>query len=441
MPPLGQDASRLGGDEEDGEVADRFMRDIGSSGVRSSSMRSLTLANPRPADGPGARILLVGFLNIVASIGFARFAYTVVMPDMRDGLGLSYTQLGAIGTVGFAGYTVLSPVAGAIGAHLGGRTVIGASLLLIAAGLFGMAVTVGFATALLAYLAVQIGSAGANASGFAIATRWFPPERRGFAAGVVVAGAGAGITATGLVLPVVLATASGWRAGWALVGLAALLIAIACCRLLRDVDDADKPSALNEGRLWDRSVIGRPTLWLFAGLKGLYGFQYIIFGTFFAVHLTQGGWSIEATGRLWALTGALTVFSGLAGGWLSDRIGRLRALATMFLAQGVASLLLAADAEGPGLYVAVLLYGGTVMSSPAIAGAFCGDLVGAARASAAVGIVNFLFAIGQMLGPLAGGIAVDATGSLDAALLVASAIATVGSVASLAMATLEPRRQ
>jgi hypothetical protein len=41
------------------------------------------------ADRRRALVLAVGFVNIAVSIGFTRFALTVIMPDMRRGLGLS----------------------------------------------------------------------------------------------------------------------------------------------------------------------------------------------------------------------------------------------------------------------------------------------------------------------------------------------------------------
>jgi len=43
-----------------------------------------------------ATVLALGFANIAASLGFARFALTVVMPEMLRGLGLSHTELGPI---------------------------------------------------------------------------------------------------------------------------------------------------------------------------------------------------------------------------------------------------------------------------------------------------------------------------------------------------------
>jgi hypothetical protein len=72
-------------------------------------------------------------------------------------------------------------------------------------------------------------------------------------------------------------------------------------------------------------------------------------------------------------------------------------------------------------------------------GALCGDLVGAARASAAIGVINVLFGTGQALGPVVGGMVLDATGSLSAVLVAAAAVSLVGGLgALLAIRTVPP---
>jgi MFS family permease len=381
-----------------------------------------------PGGGYRYVILVLGFLNIAASIGLARFAYTVVMPLMREGLGLTYTEMGAIGTLGFAGYTVISPLAGLASARFGPRAVIAAALGLATVGLAGLATAHGFLSAVLANLALQLGIAGANAAGFVVVTPWFPPARRGMATGIVMAGAGVGIVVTGRVLPIVLGGEGGWRTAWAIAASVTLGIAVLCALFLRDHGDAEprvsSPAA---------GVLGVPALWAYATLKLLFGFEYIIFGTFFAAHLVLAGFGVGEASRLWSLVGVLMIGSGLLAGALSDRIGRMPALAVVFTAQGLASLLLAATPQGPGLYAAIALYGLSMMGSPAISGPFCADLVGTRHASAAMGTVNLLFATGQMLGPVGAGMVVDATGSLGLALLAGAAVALVGAGASLAL--------
>ncbi len=379
-------------------------------------------------------IVAVGFCNIMASIGFTRFAYTLIMPAMREGLALPYTAMGTIGTTGFVLYMLAGPPLGALTARLGMRATIAFALAVASVGLFGLALASGLASALVANVLVQLGSAAANVAGFAVAMPWFPPRRRGAALGILLGGAGAGILLVGQVLPGIIATGpSGWRAAWAAVGALTLITAILTGALLRDHPDASWSAfrARTTARTAWREMLTMPALWVSASIGATFGFEYIVYGTFFAVHLTMAGRSIHEAGQLWSLVGVLMIASGLVGGALSDRIGRLRAQAVLLAAQGAGAACLAAYTEGPGVYVAIALYGATVMGTTAVAGAFMTDVVGPARASSAVGFTNLVFGAGQALGPVVAGWLVDATGSVVAALLSATAVSAVGALVAL----------
>ncbi|MDX2496148.1 MAG: YbfB/YjiJ family MFS transporter, partial [Desulfuromusa sp.] len=51
-------------------------------------------------------IVFAGTLTIVACLGLARFAFGMLLPSMRDALGMSYDEMGLLGTANFAGYLV-----------------------------------------------------------------------------------------------------------------------------------------------------------------------------------------------------------------------------------------------------------------------------------------------------------------------------------------------
>jgi MFS family permease len=379
-------------------------------------------------------VLVLAFCNILASIGLTRFAYTLIMPAMRDGLALPYAAMGTIGTVGFILYMVVGPPAGAVAARLGMRTTMSGALVLAALGLFGLAVAPGLWSALIANAVAQVGAAAANVAGFAVVVPWFPPHRRGLAMGVSIGGAGAGILLVGLLLPPIIATGpSGWRAAWAAAGTLTVLTAVGIAVFLRDHSDASWSRFRTRAGVagaW-RELLSTRGLWIAAIVGGLFGFEYIVIGTFFAVHLTMAGHAIEDAGQLWSLVGGLMIWSGLIGGALSDRIGRLPAQAALFVAQAAAALGLVVFTAGPGLYVAIALFGGTAMGTTAVAMTFTTELVGPARASSAIGFTNVMFGAGQALGPLVAGLLVDATGSVSVALLSSATASLLGAAVSL----------
>ena len=73
-------------------------------------------------------ILLVGFVGVTGALGFGRFAYTPILPSMKEGLSLTYAQMGWIGTGNFVGYLVFSLLGGYLATRIGSRVVISISL-------------------------------------------------------------------------------------------------------------------------------------------------------------------------------------------------------------------------------------------------------------------------------------------------------------------------
>ena len=58
-------------------------------------------------------VLTVSTLTVMGGIGFARFGYTAILPEMQTALDLNNTQTGGLATGNFVGYLVLGVVGGA----------------------------------------------------------------------------------------------------------------------------------------------------------------------------------------------------------------------------------------------------------------------------------------------------------------------------------------
>src|SRR5271167_4807126 len=58
---------------------------------------------PSPYTHP-ARLILILSLAPTVGLGIGRFAYSLVLPDMRDSLGWSYSAAGFMNTINAAGY-------------------------------------------------------------------------------------------------------------------------------------------------------------------------------------------------------------------------------------------------------------------------------------------------------------------------------------------------
>lgn len=55
-------------------------------------------------------IAWTGALVVLLAHGFGRMSYSVILPPMKEGLSLTYTQVGLIGTGNFIGYLCLAVI-------------------------------------------------------------------------------------------------------------------------------------------------------------------------------------------------------------------------------------------------------------------------------------------------------------------------------------------
>ncbi len=399
-------------------------------------------------------ILLVSTLTVLGALGFARFGYTLILPDMQAALDLSNTQAGALATANFVGYLTLAVVGGFLASRYGPRRVVSVSMLLVGVTMVLTGLVDSFQGALVWRLLTGVGSGGSNVPVMALLPAWFAARRRGLATGIAVGGSSVGLMITGPLVPRILDAfgEDGWRYSWFILGGAVLLLGLLAFALLRDrsaekglrpvsagpaakvqVEDppgsqqVDKASSLD----W-RKVYRSGAVWHLALVYVAFGFSYIIYVTFFAKYLqTEGGYTKEAAGNLWAIVGWISIFCGLIWGTLSDLIGRKYGLALVYLTQAACFAVFALWRDPAGYTVSVVLFGLTAWSIPGIVAAACGDYLGSRLAPAALGFVTLFFGLGQAAGPSVAGAIADASGSFGPAFLLASGVAALGVIGSL----------
>jgi MFS family permease len=395
-------------------------------------------------------VVLTGLLVTIGAHGFGRMSYTLILPAMKDGLQFDYTQLGLLATGNFVGYLVMAFIGGILAAWFGTRIVIAMALILmgITMILTGMAHTFGFAFSM--RLLTGLGNGAAYVPAMALGSAWFAISRRGFATGIVAGGIGGGTMIAGLVVPIILGVygADGWRFAWYYLGGAVLAIAGIAGLLirsqpeekgLRQVGATGEPATAPIGQAqtsalqWS-TIYRRGAVWYLGVVYMMYGLSYPIYMTFFAAYLCKEmGVSAAEAGGLWALVGGLSIFCGVIWGGLSDKLGRARGAALVYLllasAYGVFALVQCKE----GFYLSSVIFGLTAWSIPTIMAATAGDYVGPRLAPAGLGFITLFFGIGQAIGPAVGGYLADATGSFFWSFLLACGISLVGAGLSLGL--------
>ncbi len=386
-------------------------------------------------------IAAIGFMIIFACIGLARYAYTMLLPAMQSGLSLADDRMGFIGTGNFCGYLLAVVLAPRMIRRFRPRAVIAGGLTLITLTLSGIGVSHGFLLPLALYFLVGMGTGFANIPTMALISQWFRSDQRGKAAGLMIGGNGAAIVLAGILVPLLNRTfgADGWRAGWFLLGGIALLVTLLSTWLVRNspadmgLEPLGRKLTPTPDQLLPQEQRGDGALLLRLGLLYLaFGATFMVYGTFIVTTMVRDyGFSEARAGIYWSWAGFFSLFSGIAFGTLSDRIGRRHGLALVFIVQTAAYLLAGLKPGSLGLMVSIALYGSAVFAIPAIMAAAVGDYLGMSRAASAFATVTIFFAAGQTVGPAAAGMIARGTGSFTHAYMAASLITATAALFAL----------
>lgn len=163
--------------------------------------------------------LAMASLALLTTLGFGRFAYSLILPGMKEGLSLNYTQMGLLGTGNTIGYLAAVPLAGVAASRFGSRMVIVASMLVTGLALAATGAVFDFGWAIFFQTVAGVASAGAIVPSMAFAGAWVARHKRGIASGFITSGVGISFLATGPVIPSLVASypEMGWRYAWFLV--------------------------------------------------------------------------------------------------------------------------------------------------------------------------------------------------------------------------------
>ena len=369
-------------------------------------------------------IVGVGVLVKMAGLGFGRFAYPMLIPSMRGSLGFNYIEMGLLSGAIMLGYLLFSLIGGMLTTRFGPKRIVIASLLCGSISMFFISRFSGFFPLLFFAFAMGGGGAGAHISMTTLPMAWFEESKLGRALGVVTGGTGLGIIVTGLLLPYLLSNLGkeAWRQCWLLLAMITFTVSVMGFFLLKE-----KPSQMNLHSLEiseDMETIVFPvrrdglTIRTIFVMYFIFGFAYNIYATYFVAYMVEEIRLTEKTvGDIWAIFGWMCTGSGLIWGFISDRLGRRKAL---FWNNGMISLAVLLPLllhQTPFLALSAFLFGLTFLGTVTIIAASVGDQVVEKRASV-YGLVTLIHGIGQFLGTTLGGYLKDLTGTFQLTFIV-----------------------
>lgn len=386
--------------------------------VSETSNNELTLSAPT--------IAAVGLVSLAVAMGIGRFAFTPILPMMQEDMGLSVAAGGWLASANYLGY--LLGALSAVRLKVRPTTAIRLGLVLIAFSTFAM----GFGTSFVAWAIWRTLAGVASAWVLVFVSAWafgkLARLQRPRLAGVVFAGVGAGIAVAGGVCLVLMQTEAPSNIAWMAFGVLSLLLTLLIWPTFRADEDAlaaataAAPSAKFK---WSGESIRLVLCY------GAFGFGYIIPATFLPAMAKQiipdplvFGWS-------WPVFGAAAAASTLAAVvlqrtfsnrrlWIGGQMAMAFGVVLPTIWPGIAAILLAALLVGSTLTLITMV---ALQEGRGYAGAHATQLIAAMTAA---------FAVGQVAGPIAASLAIWATGSISAVLVVAClflALSTAGLLA------------
>jgi predicted MFS family arabinose efflux permease len=371
-----------------------------------------------------ARLILILSLAPTIGLGIGRFAYSLVLPDMRDALGWSYSTAGFMNTINAVGYLAGALLASRMIRRFGLSRTVRLGTLACLLSLMLCATSGNFVVLSFARLLVGVGAAAGFVGGAALATTIAQsrPERANFLLSLFYAGPGLGILSSGLIAPFVLQAfgpGSWWIVWWVLT----LLSAVAVIPLMLAPLDSD--AAIDHATRTEFSI--RPVL-IYLTSYFLFGAGYIAYMTFMIAYVRDGGGGAVAQSIFWSLIG----ISAFATPWVWRSVLALDrgGLATTIIL-GVNALGAALPIFGHSpvlLAISALVFGVAFFAVVGSTTAFVRFNYPPTGWPAGIAAMTISFGIGQTLGPIAVGAITDAFGSLSYALNVSAGLLAIGAI-------------
>jgi len=385
-------------------------------------------------------ILATCFVNLFINYS-VRLGYGVVLPEMIKDLSLSRTAGGTIFNAYLFSYIILTPITGYLTDRFGARYVITVCTFILGVGVFLMGTVESLWAACIFFAIVGLGSTGMWTPIITVVQRWFAPNRRGLALGILSTGYGLGFATMGVVFPWIVNQFS-WRYSWYFLGTGALLMVAVNGLLLRS-DPASAgylPWGQKEGSLLTEEekgsnpkreplskVFKSSTFWLI-GLS-YFSIAYSLYGiTTFMVDYAQNqiGLTFEKASFLATIHGVCQVVGVLTVLPLSDYIGRKRTIiiSNAFITICLAGILLYGS-SWVMLYVLVgvlaVFYGVTWP----MYGACAGDYFPKEVMGTVIGAWTPFYGLGAILVHWVSGILRDSTGGYDHAFMINTVMAAL----------------
>ncbi len=356
--------------------------------------------------------VVTGMFLIITTTGFARMAYGIMLPFMQEGLSLTTTESGLLGTMLFLGYLLTVGMAGILTLRIGAKKVLLLGSGLVVAGLAGLVFVTNFWWAAISLFLAGAGSALVYTPLLSIAVGSFP-KKRGTVMGLLMSGAGIGMLLSGILVPFMLQyfPQLGWRGPWLIFASITIIVVLLAAFVLK------APHASHENVNADENTNGwrSKELYFIAVLYFIVGIIYLIPNLYQTSYMKELGLSNAMAGTVYAIAGIVSIGGAPLWGMLADRIGVKKALLAALVLSVVGDILPIVYGTIAGFIVSAVIWGSSLGGVLVLIQMKASQQVQPKYVANAIGFISIFYAVGQMIGPvLAGGLIEYAGGYISA---------------------------
>ena len=359
------------------------------------------------------RITLVGLVSLALAMGIGRFAFTPLLPMMREDGLVSITDGGLLASVHFLGYWLGAVFATKIPCPP--KMMLRVSLLVIGVGTVGMGVTDDFTVWLILRWLSGVCSAWTLVLVSNYYVKHLADNGRAEFQGWVFSGVGAGIMIAGLGSLAFMVNQIGSSLSWQIMGAISLIAICAVCLNMGPEIPAVRLVVHN------RESQRTPLIWRTVVAYGAAGIGYSIPATYLPVMAREIVQSPLIFGWSWPVFGAAAFVSTLLAARFQRRYSNRQLWAASQVVMAIGLLLPVIHPHILTIITAGLCVGGTFMIITMTGMKEAHRIAPPQDVMRHIAVMTASFATGQMIGPVFASSVYDLTQSFAGSLIITSA--------------------
>lgn len=369
------------------------------------------------------RVIFAGICALILTVGLARFAYTPMLPIMRDQAGLSHLAGGWLATINYAGYMSGALLAASI-SDLGRKFVLYRIGLVI--GVLSTA-AMGLTDNVLLWGGLRFVAGLSSTAGLLMASglvlNWLIRQGHRPELGLHFMGIGLGIAVSGIAVGAMVDWLS-WDQQWLGLGALGLVFFVPAWWWL----PAPVAAQATSGTSAPASALTAPTrrwMWLLIAAYFCAGFGFVTSATFIVAILVKLPLLAGKGSWVWVIVGLAAAPSAFVWDRIANALGRMHALMIAYGLQ-IVSIVLPVLSDSPALNVlGALLFGATFVGIVSLTLTIVGRHFPANPAKA-MAKMTLSYGVAQIVAPAMAGYIATVTGSYHGALIVTAVFMLAG---------------